>query len=170
MSQPTLANLEKQLRNAEARRMQLMMNTWVMPKTMTHYRTPQKTGEYMSHTDLVMRVIPNLKRRIARRREANAARQAAAAARQRRVARSVVKHWRGRVAKSRRSPSSPRQNITASLRQQLNRLRAAHAAGNRGNMVNIYYNMGRNWEKAGRTAGANVMNNAQMIMFRARLI
>jgi hypothetical protein len=74
---------------------------------------------------------------------------------------------RGRQASP---PRSPRSRITATLRAKLNNLRAARNSGNRGNMVNIYNGMGRAWERAGGIHGANVMNNAQMIMHRARLI
>jgi hypothetical protein len=60
--------------------------------------------------------------------------------------------------------------ISNRLRQQLARLRTARDSGNRGNMVNIYNSMGTNWMNAGGIHGANVMNNAQKIMFRAGLI
>lgn len=68
------------------------------------------------------------------------------------------------------SQVGPRERITGVLRAKLNNLRHAHNTGNRGNMVNIYKSMGRNWEGAGGIHGANVMNNAQKIMFRAGLI
>lgn len=56
------------------------------------------------------------------------------------------------------------------LRAKLENLRRARDTGNRGNMVNIYNSMGNVWTRGGGINGANVMNNAQMIMFRAGLI
>jgi hypothetical protein len=56
------------------------------------------------------------------------------------------------------------------LRKKLDNLRHARDTGNRGNMVNIYNSMGNVWTRGGGMNGANVMNNAQKIMFRARLI
>jgi hypothetical protein len=60
--------------------------------------------------------------------------------------------------------------ISNSLRRQLTRLRNARDSGNRGNMMNIYSNMENNWKRAGGIRGANVMNTAQVIMFRAKLL
>ena len=56
------------------------------------------------------------------------------------------------------------------LRAKLEKLRHARNTGNRGNMVNIYNSMGNAWARGGGMNGANVMNNAQKIMFRAGLI
>ena len=184
MSRPTLANLEQRLRNAEAQAQRLLMRTWVLPMSAVHHRTPHLTGEYASHTNLVTRVIPNLRRQIARRREANAARAAAANARGRRLARQAGRHWRNRTMRPpmgngnmggvtyRRLAGTTNvgNGISNRLRQQLARLRTARDSGNRGNMVNIYNSMGNNWMNAGGIHGANVMNNAQKIMFRAGLI
>ena len=184
MSRPTLANLEQRLRNTEAQARRLMMSTWVLPMSAVHHRTPHLTGEYASHTNLVTRVIPNLRRQIARRREANAARAAAANARGRRLARQAGRHWRNRTMRPpmgngnmggvtyRRLAGTTNvgNGISNRLRQQLARLRTARDSGNRGNMVNIYNSMGTNWMNAGGIHGANVMNNAQKIMFRAGLI
>lgn len=64
----------------------------------------------------------------------------------------------------------PRERITGMLRTKLENLRHARNTGNRGNMVNIYNSMSRKWEGSGGIHGANVMNNAQKIMFRAGLI
>ena len=75
-----------------------------------------------------------------------------------------------RVRGNNASQVGPRERITGMLRAKLNNLRHARNTGNRGNMVNIYNSMGRNWEGAGGIHGANVMNNAQKIMFRAGLI
>jgi hypothetical protein len=184
MSRPTLANLEKRLSNAEAQARRLMTSIWVLPMSETHRRTPHLTGEYATHTNLVTRVIPNLRRQIARRREANAARGGAARARGRRLARQAGRHWRARTMR----PPSGRGNaggvtyrriaaqtnvgnaISNSLRRQLTRLRNARDSGNRGNMMNIYSNMENNWKRAGGIRGANVMNTAQVIMFRAKLL
>lgn len=92
MPSPTLANLEAQLRAANARRMQLMMNTWILPRTSVHYRTPHHTGEYHSHTNLVTRVIPNLRRRIAAKRRQNAARRHWSTLRKSVTARGIVRY------------------------------------------------------------------------------
>ncbi len=81
--------------------------------------------------------------------------------------RKTMARLRGRQASP---PASPRSRITATLRAKLANLRAAQNSGNRGNMVNIYNSMGRAWEAAGGIHGANVMNNAQRVMFRAGLI
>ncbi len=78
MPSPTLANLEQRLRNAEARAQQLLFNTWVLPMSARHYKTPHLTTEYTSHTNLVTRVIPNLRRQIANKRARNARRAASA--------------------------------------------------------------------------------------------
>jgi hypothetical protein len=141
------------------------------------------TSAYHHQGNFLARVR-NLEARIARRRTANAARTAAANARGRRLARQAGRYWRNRTMR----PPSGNGNaggvtyrrlaaqtnvgngISNRLRQQLARLRNARDSGNRGNMVNIYNSMGRNWEEAGGIHGANVMNNAQKIMFRARLI
>ena len=171
MNRPTLANLEREL--AAARRAAL--GPWLMGGL-----RPMNTSAY-HHGGARVR---NLQARIARRRAANEARAAAANARGRRMARQAGRHWRNRTM---RPPSgngnaggvtyrrlAARTNvgngISNRLRQQLARLRVARDSGNRGNMVNIYNSMGRNWEEAGGIHGANVMNNAQKIMFRARLI
>jgi hypothetical protein len=65
------------------------------------------------------------------------------------------------------SQVSSREHVMRVLKTKLNNLRRQT---NRGAMVNIYNSMGRNWAKAGGIVGANVMNNAQKIMFRAGLI
>lgn len=61
-------------------------------------------------------------------------------------------------------------SITNTLREHLTRLRRARDGGNHANMRRIYNAMNRNWLAAGGMNGANVMNNAQRIMFRAKLI
>lgn len=68
------------------------------------------------------------------------------------------------------SEVGPREHITRKLRAKLANLRHARATGNRGNMVNIYNSMTNAWERAGGIHGANVMNNAQKIMWRSHLI
>ena len=180
MPSPTLANLEQRLRNAEARARQLMFNTWVMPMSTRHYRTPHLTGEYTSHTNLVTRVIPNLRRQIARRREANALRQAASRARGQRLARSAASHWRARTMRPPNSPGNrggatyqriaARTNVgDAVLNRLKNNLAKLKEVKNAGEMHNIYNRMGNQWHKAkNTTAAANVMDKAQMIMFKAR--
>ena len=90
MSSPTLANLETRLRNAEARARSLLMSTWVLPMSARHHRTPHLTGEYASHTNLVTRVIPNLRRQIANRRRRNAAKRHWGRVKQHVTARGVV--------------------------------------------------------------------------------
>jgi hypothetical protein len=75
-----------------------------------------------------------------------------------------------RVRGTNASQAGSRERITGVLRAKLVKLRHANNTGNRGNMMNIYNSMGRNWEGAGGIHGANVMNNAQKIMFRAGLI
>jgi hypothetical protein len=106
MTGPTLANLEQKLKNTEARARRLLINTWVMPMSRKHHRTPHLTGEYASHTNLVTRVIPNLKRQIAQRRVANAERAAAANAKRRRLGRAVVSHWRARTMRPSMGPGN----------------------------------------------------------------
>jgi len=68
------------------------------------------------------------------------------------------------------SKVGPREHTIGVLRKKLDNLRHARDTGNRGNMVNIYNSMGNVWTRGGGMNGANVMNNAQKIMFRARLI
>jgi hypothetical protein len=92
MPSPTLANLETKLRNAEARARRLLMNTWVMPMSAAHYRTPHKTGEYLSHTNLVTRVIPAIRREISNKRKRNAAKRHWGRVKQYVTARGVVGH------------------------------------------------------------------------------
>jgi len=78
--------------------------------------------------------------------------------------------YRMAVARMRGNNTSqigPREHITRVLKTKLNNLRRQT---NRGAMVNIYNSMERKWKKAGGVYGANVMNNAQKIMFRAGLI
>ena len=75
-----------------------------------------------------------------------------------------------RVRGNATSQVGPRERITGTLRTKLENLRHARNTGNRGNMVNIYNSMSRKWEGSGGIHGANVMNNAQKIMFRAGLI
>jgi hypothetical protein len=65
------------------------------------------------------------------------------------------------------SQVGPRERITGVLRAKLNNLRRQT---NRGAMVNIYNSMYNKWTEAGGMTGANVLNNAQKIMFRAGLI
>ena len=90
MPSPTLANLETRLRNAEARAQRLMFNTWIMPMSARHHRTPHLTAEYGAHTNLVTRVIPNLKRQITNRRARNAAKRHWGRVKQHVTARGVV--------------------------------------------------------------------------------
>lgn len=61
-------------------------------------------------------------------------------------------------------------SITNTLREHLTKLRRARDSGNNANMRRIYNAMNRNWLAAGGMNGANVMNNAQQIMFRSGLI
>lgn len=97
MPSPTLANMETQLRNAEARARRLLMNTWVMPMSARHHRTPHLTAEYGSHTNLVTRVIPNLKRQIANRRARNARNERKRVARARQVMRKYARKLHARI-------------------------------------------------------------------------
>ena len=60
-----------------------------------------------------------------------------------------------------------RERLMSTLRTKLNNLRRQT---NRGAMVNIYNSMYNKWMEAGGAHGANVLNNAQKIMFRAGLI
>jgi hypothetical protein len=178
MSRPTLANLERELANIRRSANQMRSVVWRAGGT-----NPMNSSAYYHHSNLVAQAR-RLEARIARRREANAARAAAANARGRRLARQAGRYWRNRTMR----PPSGNGNaggvtyrrlaaqtnvgngISNRLRQQLARLRVARDSGNRGNMVNIYNSMGRNWEEAGGIHGANIMNNAQKIMFRSRLI
>jgi hypothetical protein len=178
MSRPTLANLERELANARRAINQTRSVAWGAGGG-----NPRNSSAYYHHANLVSRAR-NLEARIARRRTANAARAAAANARGRRLARQAGRYWRNRTMRPpagngnaggvtyRRlaAQTNVGNGISNRLRQQLARLRNARDSGNRGNMVNIYNSMGRNWEEAGGIHGANVMNNAQKIMFRARLI
>lgn len=68
------------------------------------------------------------------------------------------------------SQVGPREHTIGVLRKKLENLRHARDTGNRGNMVNIYNSMGNAWTRGGGMNGANLMNNAQRIMWRARLI
>lgn len=68
------------------------------------------------------------------------------------------------------SQVGPREHTIEVLRAKLENLRHARDTGNRGNMVNIYNSMGNVWARGGGMKGANLMNNAQKIMWRARLI
>lgn len=70
-SPPTLANLRQRLANAEERAQRLMFETWVLPKSPAHYRTPHLTAEGREHTRLFTQVIPNLKRQINAREARN---------------------------------------------------------------------------------------------------
>ena len=72
-----------------------------------------------------------------------------------------------RVRGNNASQVGPREHITHILKTKLNNLRHQK---NRGAMVNIYNGMYKKWTAAGGIYGANVMNNAQKIMFRAGLI
>jgi hypothetical protein len=72
-----------------------------------------------------------------------------------------------RVRGNNASQVGPRERITGVLRAKLNNLRRQT---NRGAMVNIYNSMYNKWAEAGGVTGANVLNNAQKIMHRRRLI
>ena len=72
-----------------------------------------------------------------------------------------------RVRGNNASTMGSREHITYILKTKLNNLRHQK---NRGAMVNIYNGMYKKWTAAGGIYGANVMNNAQKIMFRAGLI
>lgn len=61
----------------------------------------------------------------------------------------------------------PREHITGLLRAKLNNLRRQT---NRGAMVNIYNGMYNKWMNAGGIHGANILNNAQLLMHRRGLI
>jgi hypothetical protein len=61
----------------------------------------------------------------------------------------------------------PRERLTRTLKAKLANLRRQT---NRGAMVNIYNGMYNKWMNGGGVHGANIMNNAQRIMSRARLI
>lgn len=63
-----------------------------------------------------------------------------------------------------------REHTVSVLRSKLEKLRHARNTGNRGNMVNIYNSMLNARARGGGRHGANVMNNAQLIMWRAHLI
>jgi hypothetical protein len=65
------------------------------------------------------------------------------------------------------SQIGPRERLMGTLRSKLNNLRRQT---NRGAMVNIYNSMYNKWMEGGGIHGANVLNNAQKIMFRAGLI
>jgi hypothetical protein len=71
--------------------------------------------------------------------------------------RKVIKRLRG---------ASP-QNITRVLRSKLSNLQKQ---SNNGVKRNIYNSMHKKWIEAGGVNGANIMNNAQKIMFKAGLI
>ena len=182
MSSPTLANLEQRLRAAEARAQQLMLATWVMPKSAKHYRTPHLTPEYNAHTILVTQTIPNLRRQIASRRAKNAARRRWNAIRKHVAATGIAKYLH---ATTYRPPNRSRHNLggagyrrtagttnvgsptLARLMRNLEELKAA----NRGNKVNIYNRMSSTWGRASNSrAAANIMNNAQRVMNRAGLL
>jgi len=68
------------------------------------------------------------------------------------------------------SQVGPRERMMGVLRAKLENLRHARNTGNRGNMVSIYSSMNNVWSSGGGINGANVMDNAQKIMFRAGLI
>jgi hypothetical protein len=180
MTGPTLANLEQKLKNTEARARRLLINTWVMPMSRKHHRTPHLTGEYASHTNLVTRVIPNLKRQIAQRRVANAERAAAANAKRRRLGRAVVSHWRARTMRPSMGPGNSggvtyrriagHTNVgDAVMRRLKNNLAKLKELKNMSEMRNVYNRMSNQWHEAKNIlAAANVMNQAQMIVFKSR--
>lgn len=153
MSSPTLASLEQRLRNAEARARQLLLMTWVMPMSARHHAAPHTTAEYAAHTNLVGRVIPNLRRQIANKRARNARRAGAA--------RTIQTAYRAHRARRAAATSDPALN---SLR---NSLAAIRAGGQGRNVREIYNNMGNMWYQArNRSAAARIMNNAQLFLNR----
>lgn len=97
MSSPTLANLQTKLANAEARAKRLLFNTWVMPMSARHYKTPHLTGEYSEHTRLVTETIPAIKRQIANRRARNARNERKRVARARQVMRKYTRKLHARI-------------------------------------------------------------------------
>jgi hypothetical protein len=184
MPTPTLENLRAQLAATQNQANRLMAQIWMNPSS-PYYRNPRANPAFHTHTDLETRVIPNLRRRIARREEANRARSAAKHARERRLARAVTAKWRARtmrppnknvhgneggksykrIARGAASPTLRR------LMNQLDDLRELNKNKNRGAMVNLYGNMSNKWGRASNwRAAANIMNKAQAIMFKAGLI
>ena len=183
MSSPTLANLRRQLRNAEARQRQAMVMTWLVPAPGSRgHRNPMGTPGYVEHTNLTIRVIPNLHRRIKAAEAKAAARRRWNALRKNIAAKSIAKYLH---ATTYRPPNQARRNLggvgyrrlagstnvgsptLARLMRQLEELKAA----NRGNKVNIYNRMSNTWGRAGNAvAAANIMNAAQKIMSRAGLL
>lgn len=86
----------------------------------------------------------------------------------------AMQHPGRRTRAARKIQSAYRAHRTgstvAALRAKLANLRHARDTGNRGNMANIYRSMNNVWSRGGGMNGANLMNNAQNIMFRAGLI
>ena len=72
-----------------------------------------------------------------------------------------------RVRGNNASQVGPRERLMSTLRSKLNNLRRQT---NRGAMVNIYNSMYNKWMEGGGMNGANIVNNAQMLMHRRGLI
>lgn len=188
MPTPTLANLRGQLTAAENQSRRVIAQLYTDP-TSPYYTNPRRNPLFAVMVNLNTRVIPNLRRRITRREEANRARSAARRAKERRVARSVVAKWRARSMRPpnvsafgnaggttyRRHAAAVASPTLSRIMKQLEKLRELNKNKNkfhtRAQMVELYENMqnkmGRasNWKTA-----ASVVNKAQAIMFKAGLL
>lgn len=183
MSSPNLANLRRRLAQAEAQQRQALVMTWLMPAPGSRaHRNPMGTPGYAQHTNLTLRVIPNLRRQIREAEARQRARRHWNAVRKHVVASSIAKYLH---AATMRPPSPRKRNLggagyrrmagatevgsptLARLMRQLENLKKA----NREKKVNIYANMTESWGRASNSrAAAAIMNNAQMVMHRAGLL
>lgn len=183
MPSPNLANLRRQLNRALARQRAAMVMTWLVPAPGSRgHRNPMGTPGYVEHTNLTLRVIPNLRRRIKAAEAKAAARRRWNALRKNIAAKSIAKYLH---ATTYRPPNQARRNLGGAgyrrlagatnvgsptlsrLMRQLEELKAA----NRGNKGNIYNKMSSTWGRASNSrAAANIMNNAQLVMNRAGLL
>ena len=174
MSKPTLANLTKQLENAQERANRMRGRGWGLGGNLSA-RT--------HHSNLIARTR-QIQAQINARRAANAARNAAVARRRNRLARAVIQKWHQRAHR----PSNVRNvggiaflrsavktavgdDVLRRLRRQLLELRELRPANNSRRMRNIFNDMSKRWNSANNElAAANVMNAAQKIMNRAGLL
>jgi hypothetical protein len=93
MSSPNIANLRRQLNRALARQRQALVMTWLTPAPGSRgHRNPMGTPGYNLHTNLTLRVIPNLRRQIKAAEAKAAAKRRWNAVRRHVTARGIVEY------------------------------------------------------------------------------